>query len=680
MVASTELYDVLNISTDADAKEIKKSYRKLALKYHPDKNNNSAEYNEIFQKINLAYNILIDVDKRSYYDKYGDVENAKNYVAPANTNNTTTATRKDNTSTSSFSNTSTSSHNFNNFTSFNFSRNFNTTFNDMNNWNPFAAPSLSTPADLFSNFFKQHNAMANEAFNFFSTNMYARATSTFNTTSTSTQPSNMNPNLTNETNNNDSRNFFTTQSTSHMRTNLNGNNDTNNNNITNNNNNYNNSNNNNNNTNCSSWTTSNKNTFVNNNKNFDNTNTSTTTKGPFNTVPNVNSTFGNNEPKSKFNRQTSTNPKPNSNVNPNIKGPDIIHNLKCNLGELYKGKICKLALQRTKTCFECFGNGGHMVTKDCQFCNGTGQINDIPKDNTNSKNWSKSCIYCYGIGNIKEFESNCKNCQNKGFINEKTVFKINIKPGMFQSQTIILDGEADEWINSKIDNLDQLDDKLNNLNDMKNSWVRVEPGDVIIKICEIDDDRFSRYKRSFKGKHENLLLNDFPIDIVTYLCGGKIIIGDHPIGKLLQANILPGELLRPNGFKCLENLGMPILDDTSDFKEPKTGNLYIKFKVELPSKLEAHTIDQLKQVLSNDKFIAAQQMEEKYNIYSHLDDCVEVEEHSLKNLQTEKADQINDQFETGKKRKHGSDGEDPHKRRKRSSFDEEQQKEDCVVN
>ncbi len=66
-----DLYDIIGVSKNATQDEIKKSYRKLALKYHPDRNpdNNDAEKN--FKEAAEAYSILSDAQKRSRYDQYG---------------------------------------------------------------------------------------------------------------------------------------------------------------------------------------------------------------------------------------------------------------------------------------------------------------------------------------------------------------------------------------------------------------------------------------------------------------------------------------------------------------------------------------------------------------------------------------------------------------------------------
>ncbi|OBA26330.1 DnaJ-domain-containing protein [Hanseniaspora valbyensis NRRL Y-1626] len=68
MVKETEYYETLNVSTDATALEIKKSYRKLALRYHPDKPTGDAEK---FKEIGEAYQILSDSDLRANYDEFG---------------------------------------------------------------------------------------------------------------------------------------------------------------------------------------------------------------------------------------------------------------------------------------------------------------------------------------------------------------------------------------------------------------------------------------------------------------------------------------------------------------------------------------------------------------------------------------------------------------------------------
>ncbi|KAL8764220.1 MAG: hypothetical protein Q9184_000189 [Pyrenodesmia sp. 2 TL-2023] len=71
MVAETKLYDALSVSPTASQDEIKKAYRKAALKYHPDKNKNTPGAGEKFKEVSQAYEILSDPEKRKVYDQYG---------------------------------------------------------------------------------------------------------------------------------------------------------------------------------------------------------------------------------------------------------------------------------------------------------------------------------------------------------------------------------------------------------------------------------------------------------------------------------------------------------------------------------------------------------------------------------------------------------------------------------
>lgn len=71
MSTKRDYYEVLGVSKSADATEIKKAYRKLAMKYHPDKNQGDKEAEEKFKEINEAYEVLSDETKRKNYDQFG---------------------------------------------------------------------------------------------------------------------------------------------------------------------------------------------------------------------------------------------------------------------------------------------------------------------------------------------------------------------------------------------------------------------------------------------------------------------------------------------------------------------------------------------------------------------------------------------------------------------------------
>jgi DnaJ family protein B protein 4 len=71
MVKETKLYDALGIQPSATPDEIKKAYKKMALKWHPDKNVNNPKATEKFKEVSEAYEVLSDPDKKTVYDQYG---------------------------------------------------------------------------------------------------------------------------------------------------------------------------------------------------------------------------------------------------------------------------------------------------------------------------------------------------------------------------------------------------------------------------------------------------------------------------------------------------------------------------------------------------------------------------------------------------------------------------------
>jgi molecular chaperone DnaJ len=75
-MAKRDYYDVLGVSKSADADEIKKAYRKMAIKYHPDKNQGDKEAEEKFKEAAEAYEVLSNPEKRQRYNQFGHAANA----------------------------------------------------------------------------------------------------------------------------------------------------------------------------------------------------------------------------------------------------------------------------------------------------------------------------------------------------------------------------------------------------------------------------------------------------------------------------------------------------------------------------------------------------------------------------------------------------------------------------
>ena len=71
MAEKRDYYDILGIKRDASAETIKKAFRKLAKKYHPDSNAGNPQAEQMFKDVNEAYSILSDPEKKKLYDRFG---------------------------------------------------------------------------------------------------------------------------------------------------------------------------------------------------------------------------------------------------------------------------------------------------------------------------------------------------------------------------------------------------------------------------------------------------------------------------------------------------------------------------------------------------------------------------------------------------------------------------------
>src|SRR6266540_4784215 len=83
-MAQRDYYEVLGVTRTAPLEEIKKAYRKLALKYHPDKNSGDSTAEVKFKELSEAYEVLSDPEKRRLYDQYGhEGMRARGYAGPS---------------------------------------------------------------------------------------------------------------------------------------------------------------------------------------------------------------------------------------------------------------------------------------------------------------------------------------------------------------------------------------------------------------------------------------------------------------------------------------------------------------------------------------------------------------------------------------------------------------------
>ena len=83
MANKRDYYEVLGVDRNASVDEIKKAYRKLAVKYHPDKNPGDKAAEEKFKEAAEAYSILSDPEKKSRYDQFGHAGNGQHGLVPS---------------------------------------------------------------------------------------------------------------------------------------------------------------------------------------------------------------------------------------------------------------------------------------------------------------------------------------------------------------------------------------------------------------------------------------------------------------------------------------------------------------------------------------------------------------------------------------------------------------------
>ena len=79
-MAKRDYYDVLGVNKSASPEDIKSAYRKLAVKYHPDKNPGDKTAEDKFKEASEAYGVLSDKSKKENYDNFGHGQNYRNFL------------------------------------------------------------------------------------------------------------------------------------------------------------------------------------------------------------------------------------------------------------------------------------------------------------------------------------------------------------------------------------------------------------------------------------------------------------------------------------------------------------------------------------------------------------------------------------------------------------------------
>ncbi|KAK6865733.1 hypothetical protein PG995_002261 [Apiospora arundinis] len=227
------------------------------------------------------------------------------------------------------------------------------------------------------------------------------------------------------------------------------------------------------------------------------------------------------------------------------KARTIHHTHKVSLEDVYKGKISKLALQRSVICPKCEGRGGKEgAVKRCPGCDGHGMKTMMRQMGPMIQRFQTVCPDCNGEGEIIKEKDRCKGCNGKKTIVDRKVLHVHVDRGVRSGTKVEFRGEGDQSPG-------------------------VQAGDVVFEIEQKPHPRFTR--------KEDHLLYRCEIELVTALAGGTIYI-EHLDERWLSVDIMPGEAIAPDSVKMIRGQGMP------SPRHHDYGNMYIQFAVKFPEK------------------------------------------------------------------------------------------------
>ncbi|EMC95216.1 hypothetical protein BAUCODRAFT_577848 [Baudoinia panamericana UAMH 10762] len=228
------------------------------------------------------------------------------------------------------------------------------------------------------------------------------------------------------------------------------------------------------------------------------------------------------------------------------KARTIHHVHKVSLEDIYRGKVSKLALQKSVICPKCEGRGGKEgAVKTCAGCNGAGMKTMMRQMGPMIQRFQTVCPDCNGEGETIREKDKCKQCNGKKTTIERKVLHVHVDKGVQSGTKLDFRGEGDQMPG-------------------------VEPGDVQFEIEQKPHPRFQR-----KGDD---LFYQAKIDLLTALAGGAIYV-EHLDDRWLTVEIMPGEVIAPGEVKVIRGQGMP------SFRHHDFGNLYIQFEVQFPDRI-----------------------------------------------------------------------------------------------
>jgi len=229
------------------------------------------------------------------------------------------------------------------------------------------------------------------------------------------------------------------------------------------------------------------------------------------------------------------------------RGSDIRHDVECDFESAVFGKDIEIEYERLKSCSACNGAGGEGV-RTCIHCGGTGQV----RRSSGFFSVATTCDSCGGVGTV--IDNPCRNCRGGGTVHSYQRIKVSIPPGMDPDRRIRLEGQGNSGSKG------------------------TPPGDLYVYIHVHPHTYFER--------HDYDLYCALPISMTQAALGADIWVRALD-GKRIKLKVPAGtqdsKLLRVRGE------GVPVLNAGG-----RRGNLYVKLKVEIPTRLSGKEKDILR--------------------------------------------------------------------------------------
>lgn len=266
------------------------------------------------------------------------------------------------------------------------------------------------------------------------------------------------------------------------------------------------------------------------------------------------------------------------------RGEDVVHPLKVSLEDLYIGISKKLSLSRNVICSKCNGKGSKSGNSmKCTGCQGSGMKVTIRQLGPGMiQQMQHPCNECKGTGESINEKDRCPLCKGEKVVQEKKVLEVIVEKGMQNGQKITFPGEADE-----------APDTIT--------------GDIVFVLQQKEHPKFKR-------KGDDLFM-EHTLSLVEALCGFRFIL-THLDGRQLLIKSDPGEVVKPDQFKAINDEGMPVYQ-----RAFMKGKLYIHFTVDFPDSLDPDQIKALQAVLPPRPSMQLSDME--------LDECEETTLHDV---------------------------------------------------